>query len=116
MAGVIRTLSDETANRIETAVLELVPRISNEPVIEAALAWGALDACGGSEDELQVLRKRILDERGEDGGWDACGLYGDQAPHLKRLTKWGKPRPTLQWYGSRELTTAFCIQALTYGS
>jgi hypothetical protein len=116
MAGVAETLSAEAAARIEAEVLDLVPRVIDGPIIEVALACSALDAHGPSNERVRNrLQDCILAEQRDDGGWGADGLWGDQAPHLKRAGRRRKATPPLAWYGSRALTTAFCVQALTSG-
>jgi hypothetical protein len=104
MAGVTDDLSREAAGCIEAEIVRRLSVISDGPVIDAALACAALVACGhGDEKGLTPLLERIRAAQQEDGGWEPAGAFG------------GTFQGGRAWYGSRALTTALCLQAITPG-
>lgn len=54
----------------------------------------------------------LLDAQNESGGWPRAGLYHGGR---RRLAEWAfaEPHPDTPWWGSEELTTAFCVEALS---
>jgi len=83
----------------EREVLDLMARGSVPSVLEAALACTALAACGADDGPRRPLLERIRSSQQPDGGWSAAAL------------SWGMEHGRF-WYGSRELTTAFCLEAI----
>lgn len=75
--------------------------ITNSPEADAAdlaLAGLALKKCRGADRLRLDLKQRLLDLQAPDGGWPASGLFTGTEDYI-------------YWYGSRELTTAFCLGA-----
>lgn len=66
--------------------------------------WG--DVPG--DDEIGALLNAQL----ESGGWPRAGLYHGGRTRL-RGNAFAAPHPDTPWWGSEELTTAFCIEALS---
>jgi hypothetical protein len=82
---------------------------SAEPAtpLEAALA-----ACSLGYWRQPMLVKDILDTQLASGGWPAASLYhGGRA--RRRDGSFAAPHPDTPHWGSEELTTAFCIEALS---
>ena len=105
MAGVTDGLSREAAGRIEAEISLRLSLISEGPLIDAALACGALVVSGhGDHKGLVPLLERIRTAQQEDGGWEPAGAFG------------GRFQGASVWYGSRALTTALCLQAITPGT
>jgi hypothetical protein len=92
-------LNSEVVARIEKEALELLtsPRVTG--VMETAQACSTLASCGTSPAVREPLLKRILATQLADGGW---------APEPLTL---GMNR-VRYYYGSRAVTTAFCLEAL----
>ena len=59
-------------------------------------------------DLLFILSDRLLQTQNSSGGWDKCAYYGVKKP----------PGPKTIFFGSEELVTGFCVEALgrTYQS
>jgi len=75
--------------------------------LEAALA-----ACSRGYWQQPVLVQAILESQLESGGWPAAALYhGGRA--RRRDGSFDEPHPDTPHWGSEELTTAFCIEALS---
>ncbi len=53
----------------------------------------------------------LLDAQLDSGGWPAAGLYHG-GRRRRRDGTFDEPHPDTPWWGSDELTTAFCIEAL----
>jgi hypothetical protein len=71
--------------------------------LETALGAIALRNWGVAGDELAAARARLVEIQAADGGWDLEPMY------------YGGPLE-LRWWGSRELTTAVCLDALGPGA
>lgn len=54
----------------------------------------------------------LLDTQLPSGAWPAAGLYHGGRKRLSRHS-FAPPHPDTPWWGSEELTTAFCIEALS---
>lgn len=81
-------------------------------VLDTALATAALAYCADDHGEsdgsavdaaaVEAAALSILRTQSPDGGWPACAFYGGPEP----------PEPLSVWFGSEELTTAVCVEAL----
>ena len=67
----------------------------------------ALAACVDLDRDIAPL----LDTQLDSGGWPAAGLYHG-GRRRRRDGTFDKPHPDTPWWGSEELTTLFCIEAL----
>lgn len=99
IAGSAAWLSPESPGCVVARVRELLQRDPGTDVLNLAMAATALARCGGEPAELAGLRRRIREAQWEDGGWEAVGLFVGV-------------EDCVYWYGSRELTTAFCLEAI----
>lgn len=70
--------------------------------LETALGAIALRNWGGAEDELAAARAHLAATQAPDGSWETAPMY------------YGGPLE-LRWWGSRELTTSLCLDALGPG-
>lgn len=71
--------------------------------LQTALAIAALAYCGDrSGTALEAAASALLRAQRADGGWPARALYAGPEP----------PAPLSVWFGSEELTTAVCVEAL----
>jgi hypothetical protein len=71
----------------------------------------ALAACTLHYFGLPASVDAILDAQLESGAWPAAPLYHGGRARL-RAGGFGEPHPDTPYWGSEELTTAFCIEAL----
>ena len=88
----------------EEAVARLVAAANpdgsfGENALETALAACALHSWGGAQGELERAVRHLLAEQLPDGSWPRAALY------------YGGPKKYYGW-GSEELTTGFCLEAL----
>jgi hypothetical protein len=67
-----------------------------------ALAALTLLNCEAEVDLLDRQIDLMLDGQGEDGSWPRVAFYSGPRP----------PQPRSVWFGSEELTTALCLEAL----
>lgn len=67
----------------------------------------ALAACVDLDRDITPL----LDAQLDSGGWPAAGLYHG-GRRRRRDGTFDPPHPDTPWWGSEELTTVFCIEAL----
>jgi hypothetical protein len=93
--GALDPLLDEIADRI-TAAASADGSIGASP-LETALAACALINCRAAPSELDRACAHLIGEQSTEGGWPAAPLY-----------YW----PDRYSYGSAELTTGFCLEAL----
>jgi hypothetical protein len=91
--------SELAARQLEAAVLGRI-ELAFDDVLQTALALGALSRCGSAAPVQRRLLESILDAQAEDGGWPACSAFVE--PRMEGPI----------FYGSRELTTSLCIDAL----
>jgi hypothetical protein len=75
---------------------------SHETPLESALAAVGLLNCGCGITESTQVMKHLLSLQGEDGGWP-IGVFHTEGPYTAHLIA----------YGSRELTTAISLEAIT---
>jgi hypothetical protein len=73
-----------------------------ENVLDTALAACALLNWGAAPTELERAFKHMLEAQRQDGSWPRAVLY------------YGGPKKYYGW-GSEELTTGFCLEALIRG-
>jgi hypothetical protein len=72
----------------------------------------ALAACSRGYWQQPMLVQGILDTQLDSGGWPAAAVYhGGRA--RRRDGTYARPHPDTPHWGSEELTTAFCIEALS---
>lgn len=76
------------------------PDTNSLSVLEAGLLTCALAIVNPSSARLPALARSVLESQKSDGGWGAHVYYYDS------------PLRALSW-GARELTTGFCVEALT---
>lgn len=74
----------------------------------------ALAACTLLDWDQQPEFAPLLDAQLESGGWPSSGLYHGGRKRLSATT-FAPPHPDTPWWGSEELTTVFCIEALARG-
>lgn len=75
----------------------------NSDVLTVALALCSLFSFeAAAKDSASVALDRIVSSQHGDGGWPSVAFYAGPEP----------PGPHAYWWGSEELTTAFCIEAL----
>jgi hypothetical protein len=92
-------VGDEIAARIEAA--QGADGRIGPGVLETAIAISALHSLGARSVAVERGCKFILDTQGGDGSWEIAPMYHG-----------GVLRPGAMLYGSPELTTGFCVQAL----
>jgi len=93
-------LRPEVVKRIASEVLDLLTSRREAGVLEIAQACSALASCGAPSTVLRPLLQRILAAQLSDGGWSPEPLA------------WAMNRARY-YYGSRAVTTAFCLEALS---
>lgn len=72
----------------------------------------ALAACARADWQQPMLVQGILETQRDSGGWPAAALYhGGRA--RRRDGSFAAPHPDTPHWGSEELTTAFCLEALS---
>jgi hypothetical protein len=92
-------LGPQVLKRIESEVLDLLTSRREAGVLEIAQACSVLAFCGAPSTVLRPLLQRILAAQRADGGWSPEPLA------------WAMNRARY-YYGSRAVTTAFCLEAL----
>jgi len=90
----------------------LSPRIRNAQPADAL--EHALAACALLDWNQQPDFAPLLDAQLESGAWPSSGLYHGGRRRLSQHS-FAPPHPDTPWWGSEELTTAFCIEALSRG-
>lgn len=71
----------------------------------------ALAACALLDWNQKPDLAPLLAAQQESGGWPSAGLYHGGRRRLGRFA-FAEPHPDTPWWGSEELTTAFCIEAI----
>lgn len=103
LAGCCNALPDPERQRIAVETLRTLSEAVAPTSLDRALTLLTLERCGQQEQATPAERARLRSElrrsQAADGGWPAVGLFiGTEHVRI--------------WYGSRELTTAFCLAAL----
>jgi 4-hydroxybenzoate polyprenyltransferase len=92
-------LDESAMSCIEQRVLSLIKSREELGILETALACATLAACGAPVAMREPLIRKILATQQNDGGWPAEPL----ATGVNRVR---------YYYGSRAVTSAFCLEAL----
>jgi hypothetical protein len=96
----------EAGDIIEARIAAAEPATS----LDAALAVAALSSLGRTVSIGLVAR--LLEAQLPDGAWPRAALYHGGRARLKD-GRFGEPHPDTPRWGSEELTTAFCVEALS---
>lgn len=99
MGGLTDELGPRVSAQIEREIRHLLSRGPAPSSLESAMACATLIRCGADDALRRPLLERVRSDQRADGGWPAVPLC------------WGMGRGRA-WYGSRELTTAFCLEAI----
>jgi hypothetical protein len=100
MSDAIRSdFGPDASRQSERAMLDRID-LAFDDVLQTALALGALSSCKSAAPVRGRLLERVLDTQEDDGGWPAVGAFVE--PRAEGPI----------WYGSRELTTSLCLDAL----
>lgn len=98
VSGCFPEIGGDDDELLHQSVLRLLMNSPEADAADLALAGLALTKCRGAKNLRSDLKQRILELQAPDGGWPASGLFTGTEDHI-------------YWYGSRELTTAFCLGA-----
>ncbi len=100
MAKIADEFDQDTRDCLRRGVEDTLEQHPQPDLLEAAQAFIALSLMNAENAQTKAIRDRILNEQLEDGGWAATAMC------------WGL-NPQRFWCGSREMVTAFCIEAIS---